>query len=629
MLEALRTAAGTWVAKALLAMLVLSFAVWGISGRMLGSFGGTDVITAGGTSVSINDYRLAYERQLAILFQRLGQRLTREQADALGIGDQVLAQLVAGAVLDEQARSMSLGVSEARLARLIAEDPAFKGPDGNYDRRQFEAALRAIGMRPEDYLRDRQRVAVRQQIVAAATDDISTPDTFLRAVALYRGEDRTIDYVLMPKSLVEPVADPTDDEIKAWYEQNKADFGAPEYRKFDYVKLEPGDIADPAAVPEADVRADYERDKDRYTTPEKRTIEQLVFPDRATADAAAAAIKAGTIFEDVITQQGKTATDVALGSKTRAEMVDPAIGDAVFALAEGGVSDVIEGLFGPVLLRVTKIEPEVIRSYDEVKDEIRNALALSIAASELLDVHDSYEDARAGGDSLREAAEKLQLKVITVEAIARTGELPDGSVLSTLPESARLLQSVFDSDVGVENAALQIGSAGFVFYEVAGVTQARDRTLEEVRAKAVDAWRIEEGRSRLSAKAEEARKALDSGKSLDDIATENGLTKETKRGLKRDAEDADLGTETVRAVFALAQGKSGLAAAQDGDARVLFTVTEVTEPAGAGPELVPQEVQDQYGAAIADDLLDGLVSRLRGQYDVRLNETALAEARNF
>jgi len=56
MLGVLRSAAGTWVAKLLLCLLVLSFLIWGISGRLMGGLAGHDtVITAGGTTVSITN----------------------------------------------------------------------------------------------------------------------------------------------------------------------------------------------------------------------------------------------------------------------------------------------------------------------------------------------------------------------------------------------------------------------------------------------------------------------------------------------------------------------------------------------------------------------------------------------
>ena len=110
MLASLRSAAGTWVAKLLLLLLVLSFAVWGISGQVANGFGGNALVTAGSTKVAPIEYRLAYDRQLAVMSQQFGTRLTREQARALGIEDQVLAQLVAGAVLDEQASELGLGL---------------------------------------------------------------------------------------------------------------------------------------------------------------------------------------------------------------------------------------------------------------------------------------------------------------------------------------------------------------------------------------------------------------------------------------------------------------------------------------------------------------------------------------
>ncbi|RVA87906.1 peptidylprolyl isomerase, partial [Mesorhizobium sp. M7A.F.Ca.US.006.04.2.1] len=235
MLGILRSAAGTWVAKGLLVLLVLSFLVWGVSGRLMGGLAGHDsVITAGGTKVSINEYRLAYDRQLAVMSQQFGQRLSHEQAKALGVDNQVLAQLVSGAVLDEQARKLGLGLSKDRLAELTREDPAFKGPGGQFDRRTFEYMLQQIGMRPEDYLKNRAQVAVRQQIVEAVSDGLKAPDTFFKAVALYRGEDRTIDYLTLPKALVEPIAAPSDNVLSAYFEANKKTYAAPEYRKFSY-----------------------------------------------------------------------------------------------------------------------------------------------------------------------------------------------------------------------------------------------------------------------------------------------------------------------------------------------------------------------------------------------------------
>ncbi|WP_292083001.1 SurA N-terminal domain-containing protein, partial [Mesorhizobium sp.] len=434
MLGILRSAAGTWVAKALLSLLVVSFAVWGISGRLSGSLAGHhSVITAGGTTVSINEYRLAYDRQINLLSQQYGQRITHEQAKLLGLDNQVLAQLVSGAVLDEQARKLGLGLSKDRLAELTREDPAFKGPGGQFDRRTFEYLLSQIGMRPEDYLKNRSQVAVRQQIVEAISDGLKAPQTFLKAVALYRGEDRTIDYLVLPKTLVQPIEAPSDSALKTYFEANKKNYAAPEYRKFSYIRLEPQDIMDPTAVTDSQVAEDYNKNKARYTTPEMRTIEQLVFKTPDAAKAAFDSLKAGATFDKIVTAEGKTQADTVLGTLAKDKIADKAVADAAFSLNVNEVSPVVQGAFGPVLLRVTEIKPQVVKPLSEVSDQIRKDLALGEASRVLLDVHDSYEDTRASGASLAQAADKLKLKVVTIDAIDRTGQRPDGTIVNDLP----------------------------------------------------------------------------------------------------------------------------------------------------------------------------------------------------
>lgn len=629
MLDSLRKAAGTWVAKLLLMLLVASFAVWGISDQIMGGGGGNKVVTVGGSSVSTTEYRLAYDRQVNVLSQQFGRRLTRDQLTALGIDNQVLAQLVAGAVLDEQARDLGLGLSKDKLASLTAEDPAFQGPDGRFNRQQFDYVLRQIGMRPDDYFNSRAQMAVRQQIVEAVSDGLKAPDAFLRAVALYNGEDRTVDYLVLPKSMVEPIDSPAEDVLSAWFEEHKQDYAAPEYRKISYIKLEPEDIVDETSVSDEQVREDYEKNKDRFTTPESRTIEQVVFKTPEAAQAARDAIAGGATFDKIVAAEGKTMADTSLGTLTKDKIADKAVADAAFALAENEVSPVVQGAFGPLLLRVTEIKPQVVKSLAEASADIRKELALADASRVLTEVHDSYEDARAAGETMKEAADRLKLKVVTIDAISRSAQAPDGSVINTLPQSRDLLQAAFEAETGIENPPVNMGSNGYVFYEVDGVTPARDRTLDEVREKVVADWTKAETATRLAAKGEELRKRVKDGTTLDVLAGELSLEKQTKRGLKRATDDADFGEAGIAAVFGVGEGGEGLVSAPGGDAQILFEVVESFEPAGAGPDSVPEDARQQFAAAMSNDLLDQLVAQLQAQYKVTIDRNALNQALAF
>ena len=484
-------------------------------------------------------------------------------------------------------------------------------------------------MTAEDYLRNRQQVAIRQQIVEAVSDGLDAPAAFLSAVALYRGEDRTVDYVVLPQSLVEPIEAPADADLSAWFEERKTSYAAPEYRKIAYIKMEAEDIADPSAISDEQVAADYAANKARYTTPERRTIEQVVFPNEETATAARASLDGGSTFDEIVAAQGKTMADVQLGTFARSEVADPAVAEAAFALADNQVSDVVKGAFGPVLVRVTKVEPEIVRPLDEVKDEIRRDLAIGEASRVIFDVHDSYEDARAGGTSMREAAEKLKLTVRTVEAIDRSAQRPDGTVVNDLPQSAELIRASFETEPGVENPPINIGGNGFLFYEVEGVTPARDRTLDEVRDRVVADWTAATASARLATKSDEIAKRVRDGAELDAIAAELGLEKQTKRGLKREADDVDFGKPGVADIFALAPNGIGVTAAPQGDARIVFKVTEVFEPAASGPDAVPEDARKAFSSGMADDLLDELVAVLQAEYGVNIDRSAINQALAF
>src|SRR5690606_24991395 len=152
------------------------------------------------------------------------------------------------------------------------------------------------------------------------------------------------------------------------------------------------------------------------------------------------------------------------GTFEKDRVADPAIAEAAFALQEAGeVSDVVAGTFGPILLRVTEITPETVRPFEMVCQEIREAIAIDEAHRILTNVYDSYEDARAAGETMQAAAASQNLEVVTIEAVDRSGRDPEGPILTDLPESRQLLQEAFEAEQDLENPPLNLGSSGYLF----------------------------------------------------------------------------------------------------------------------------------------------------------------------
>lgn len=623
MLESLRKGAQTWVAKALMLILVVSFGVWGISSSLVTGTSNA-VVTVGDVKVSPTDFRLAYERQLSSLSQRFGTRLTNEQARALGVENQVFAELVAGAALDQLSNDMSLGLSKDRLAQLIADDPAFKGPNGKFDRVAFSSILRNAGLREDDYINNRSQVAVRSQVVEAVSDGYKAPATLTNAIKQYQNETRGLDYVLLSNANIDPVKAPAEDVISAWFEKNKDKYRAPEYRKIVYVALSPKDIADPSAIDDAAVREDYEKNKDKFRTAETRTVEQLTFPDRKAADEAATKLASGATYDALVAEQGKMATDVLLGDFSKSTMPDQALAEAAFAItADGGTSPVIEGMFGPVILRATNIRPESTKTFEEVREELRSELALAQASQDLMAVHDRFEEAQANGARLEEAASQTKLNAVTVEAVDSTGKGKDDEDIS-LPEENALLAEVFKTDVGLESAPVNYGRDGYIWYEVVDIVPERDRNLDEVREKVVAEWTAEQQRETLAKKAADIAEQVRKGEKLADLATDMGIAVEMKTGLRRGVEDVVLSPAAVAAAFAGPLGHVANASGVGGEGQIVLQVTEVNSDA-AGDALANADQQiDAVARASGDDILDQMVSSLQSAYGVSINRS-LAE----
>ncbi|NDV88143.1 peptidylprolyl isomerase [Aurantimonas aggregata] len=623
MLNTLRDSVKGWTAKILLGLLVLSFAVWGI-GDAFQTGNATTVASAGDTEVSLQDYALAYSRASQRLAQQIGRQPTAEEAQMFGIDQGVIGQLVAGAVLDEQGRNLRLGLSEDQLARLIAEDSSFHDASGNFSRNAFRNILANAGMSEQDYIRTKADEAVRTQIIDAIAEGVDTPATFATALGLYNGERRTVEYVTLTPSIVPPVADPSDDVLATYFEENKANYAAPEYRSFAYALLTPEALSDPSTVTDEQIAADYETHRENYITPEQRRVQQIVFPDRAAADAAQAQLDAGSTFEAAAEQAGRSIVD--LGMVARSAIPDQALADATFALAEGETSAVVDGRFGPVLLRVTEIQPEGARPMEEVSEEVRNELALVAANDAAAAAYNAFEDARAGGADFEEAARGAGITVVTVEAADRQGNDRTETPIADLPAEQELLTGVFDTEPGLDNVPINFGSNSYVFYDLLSITPAGDRSLDEVRDRVVADWKAAETQRLLAERIVALRAELDAGGDLDAIAAEVGVPKQTAQSISRQSGVAELGQAAVAAAFGGGNGTVATAPGSTPGTQLLLRVTEVAPPADPAANVAASERQ-QMATMLQDDLLQSYVTLLQNAYPVSINAAGIENAK--
>jgi peptidyl-prolyl cis-trans isomerase D len=621
MLDALRKGAGTWVAKIFIALLVMSFAIWGVA-DVFTNFGQNVAAKVGDTEISTYQFERAYRQQLNRLGQQLGRPLSTTEGAQFGIPQQVLGTLVAEAALNETARRMGLGISDGRLAETIQTDPSFQGPGGRYDRSRLEMVLRNSGMTEDEFVIERRHLAERLQLAQGIAGGLKAPSVVVEALHAYQAEVRGLKYVTLEPALLGEIADPDDATLSTYYEAEKSRFRAPEYRKIALLELTPEKLARAEDVTDENARAEYERTSSRYFQPEKRKVRQISFPDAAEAAAAAEKLAGGATFSDLMQERSLSDNDVYLGLMAKADFLDAAIGDAAFALEEGATSGVVDGRFSPVILNILEVLPEQQQPFEEVMDELKTTLANEQAEREILDLIDEIEDARAGGALLTEIGERFNLTLTSPQAFDSTGKDENANEVS-LPDAGGLLAAVFDSDLGVENDPLELGSQGFLWFEVSEVIPARDRDLDEVRDDVVADWKKTETEKRLQARAEELIAQAEAGATLEALAEAEGLEVKSAPGIQRGVAAGEISQSAATRVFSRPVGTVLEVPAAEGTGRLVVKVETASVPDMDSASAEVAEVWTRFGQQLQDSLLNQYVADIEAKAGVEVNEGSI------
>lgn len=626
MLRGIHKASSTWLGKAVMAVimggLIISFAIWGI-GDMFRGFGRNAVAKIGGTEISIEQFRQYYTERLQQLGRQMGRPVTPDQARALGLDRQILGQMVAENTLDEESHKLSLGLSDQDIARRITDDPTFKGLNGQFDRDRFTMIIRNAGYTEARFVDEQRRVMLRRQIAQSVSGDLKVPTAFLQAINQYQNERRDIEYVVLGAAQAGDVPQPTPEQLSTYFDERKVLFRAPEYRKLTLLSLSPADLAKPADVSDADAKTYYEQKKDSFGKPEKRELRQIVFPNDADAAAAREKIAKGATFDDIAKERDLKTTDTDVGMVAKSDVIDPIVADAAFALKPGEVSQPVKGRFGSVLLLVGKVEPGEQKSFEDVSAQIKQELAESRARTALGDLRDKVEDERAAGATLVETGKKLNLKTVSIDAIDRSGRGLDGQPVAGVPSNPPVINSAFSSDVGVDTEALPLPNGGYLYYDVLGVTPARDRSLDEVKDQVAARWRDDEVAKRLQTKADDLLGKLKAGTPLAQLAAENKLKVETVKDLQRGRAAPNTPPKLVDAVFKTAKDAAAAAEGNAATERFVFRVAEVTLPTFDADAPQGKELATNLQNAYADDLIGEYIGRLEADYGVTINQAAL------
>lgn len=619
MLTQMRRGAGTWVAKLFIALLVVSFGIWGIADIFRG-FGVNQLAKVGDTEITAVEFQRDYERAVQRLSQQMGRPIPADEAIQYGLPQQILSSLATDALLTDAANTFGINVGDERVAEQIRSEQTFQGVSGQFDRSRFQRILATNGMTEDAYIEDERKRMDRRQLVDGLFGGLAVPTPYLEAVNEFRNEERTVSYFAVNRDDLPALADPTDEELTAFYDENKARFAAPEYRALTLLQANPETLADPSAVTEEQARAEYDRQTNRFGTPEKRAVQQIIFDDKAKAEDAEKALQAGTSMEEIATGAGRTIGDVDLGTVARDAIVDPAVAEAAFAMPAPGET-VVDGRFGTVLVRVTEIVPADRQPFAEVSEEIRKEIADDNARREVLDLYDSIEDAFAGGATMQEVSDRFKIPLRQIDNVNEAGNALDGSPVD-LPAKADLLADAFETEVGVDNPPIQVGQSDYVWYRVADITPARDRALDEVRGQVIAAWTANELSTQAEDVAKTAAERIRGGEPIEAVAQSIGAEVRTSPPFQRQGTPEGLPPVAVSAAFEGPQGHVADVVAAD-QSHLVLQVTSVNKPAFFAEASDNEAARQRLQRSLGDALVSEYVTALERERGVTINQQML------
>lgn len=617
MLDAMRRGATGWLAKALFALLVLSFAIWGIPHDFLGP-GGNHIAKVGSTTVSQADFQREFNN-IVRRIQSEGQQFTTEDARRMGFDREALRRLTAQAAVKEHSNELGLALSDQELVNDLRRDEGFAGRDGQFSRAIFESFLDQANLSEAGFFQIYRNEHLRNQIVDSLRASVAVSPALVQLQNAYLEETRIIEHTTIDPAKVPAPAAADDAKLKEIYERFPQNFMTPEIRKLSALILSVDELKTRVEIPEADLKTAYEAMKAEYEEPEKRRIAQASFPDKAAAEVAKKAIAGGKSFIDAAKDAGIKETDLDLGLKSRVELIDPKIAETAFTLKKDEVSGIVEGTFANVLLQIKEIVPGKVSTFEEVKDKVRDKLSTEKANQLLSETVDHVEEARNAGKTLKEIADEQKLTYLEGET-DRNNKTADGKEALASPYAAAIIDAVFALQQGAETTSVELpSSAGYAWPNLVSITPAKSKEFETVKDEVKALYTEQATLDGLSKLAAGLVERLSNGEDFAAVAKDAGGKAETTLPVTRQTSPQGLTQGAVAQAFSLPVGRGGVAETADRKSRIVFRVKEI-KPAAEPTKEQTAKLQNDLAEELREDMLSTYIKALEGKLQVSVND---------
>lgn len=522
-----------WILMGLLFVALAGFGIGTFSG------GASRVGSVGDAEITAEDYFRALNNEINAQIAQTGQAVSFAQVRSRGIDAQVLAGLVARAALSNEAGEMGISVGDSEVARQIGQIAAFQNTAGQFDRNSYEFVLQQQGSSPRDFEEDTREDVSRALLQTAVIGGLTPPDLFAETITAYQAQTRDFTRLAVTaRDLPTPIADPTDADLAAYYDEFPDRFTRPEARRITYAWIIPSDIMDGVVIDEDALLELYDDRIDEYVQPERRLLERLVFGSEEEAQAAYDAIAAEeTDFDRLVEDRNLTLEDVDLGEIAPDDLSDAAAA-IIFADEESEILGPVPTPLGPALFRVNAVLEASEVPFEDAREDLSAELAQESARREIDAMREEVDDLLASGATLEELGEDTAMVVGTLDY---TDASEDGiAAYDNFRDAATAVQETDFPEL------LALSDGGLFALRLDELVAPTLPPLDEITEEVEEAWRATALRDAVADRASQLVAQLATGATLDDLGDTD-----FERLIRRQDLLPDLPATTVAQVFQL------------------------------------------------------------------------------
>lgn len=629
MISLFRRYVDSWFARGFFILIALTFVGWGVSGSLL-QLGGAPgwVARLGGERIEAPQFQAEYQRAMAQETRNLpaGQEASAQQR--LQIGQETLQRMIAQAALALELRDLRIVTPDETVAAAARAMPAFQGPDGSFSKPVFDTVLRNNGFTEARFLAQLRADIAQRQLLSAVAGSAYAPDTETKPLYDAEFERRAADTALFPLSAAPEPPAPDDAALRRWYDNHPNGYATPEYRRIKAVELSPQSLAPEIAITDADLRAAYQERRADFVTPPRRSAEVVSAPDEAKARALAARWRATPDWAAMqAAAQAEGASAITQDDAAEVQFPDPDLAKAVFSAGPDTISGPVKGALGWFVVKVTKVAPGTETGFEQAKEQLRARLLASKAADLMYDRANKVDQLLGNGTSLDDLPADLGLAAVagTLDAQGNTQAGGPAPIPGPAELRAAIIAAAFQVRAGdpprlTEVQTPSTGGSAYYALSLEAVTPPGKQPFEAVGDAVAEDWRQDQRRRAEERAATAMMTAVNDGRPFSDAATVAGVTPHLSPPVTRNQAGPEIPPALQRVLFGLKKNEATMVETPDGF--VVAQLAEVVAPDPAADKVGYDQARAAITRSVQNDLAAVFVDAVRQRAGPQVNQRA-------